>query len=125
MAGCLQGVGPSLLQPGTFTCIVAPDTGSCYQLETMVSAWGTGMPASGRFTGNITSTVTVGTACPVVATNVVMTPTEYKTLIDSAAVVTKLDGTEGILVVAVIVLCLVAGLFFGWKAVGRGAGRSG
>lgn len=37
----------------------------------------------------------------------------------------KMDFMEGVFVVGVIVLALILGLFFGWKAVGRGAGRSG
>jgi hypothetical protein len=41
------------------------------------------------------------------------------------AVVAKVDGTEGIAVVGVVIAAVLLGLFFGWKAVGRGAGRSG
>lgn len=41
------------------------------------------------------------------------------------AVVEKVDGSEGIVVVGVVLLALILGLFFGWKALGRGAGRSG
>jgi len=83
--------------------------------------------------GSTTSTLYVtpsswvdpGAQCPSSSLGVMMDKGSYDAMISAANVVEKLDGSEGIIVVAVVVLALIAGLFFGWKALGRGAGRSG
>lgn len=71
------------------------------------------------------SWVAPGSECPASAIGVMMDKGSYDAMIQAGNVVEKLDGTEGVVVVAVVVLCAIAGLFFGWRAVGRGAGRSG
>lgn len=67
--------------------------------------------------------VALGTACAPGVTAVVMSPGDYQVLIDGAGVVTKLQEGFDMGVIALVIVALLVGFWFGWKAVQRGTSQ--